>query len=448
MEKNRPNIMMIIVHDLGQHLGCYGATVKTPNIDRIAEEGVRFELSYCSSPSCSAARGSVMTSRYPHQTGLMGLAHLGWELPESERTLPGLMSEAGYRTSLIGLQHENPDRTLLGYDEIIPPDKQVNKARMVTPLAVDFIEEQAHNKSGPWYASVGFFEPHDPCNLPEYTPDDPSEAWVPPYVHDTPKIRKRIAEYQGSIRHVDEQVGKIMDALDRTGLAEDTILIFTNDHGSAFPRAKCNLYEPGIKISMLFRWPGEFPSGNVVSGMVSSVDIMPTLLEIAGATPPDNIEGESFLPALKGEEFAGRDLVFAEKLWHEIYDPMHSVRNKRYKYIRNLDPRHAYQNGPQADNPRLPDSLKGPCRLPEELYDLQNDPIEYNNLADQAEYKDILREMRKILDRLMQETNDPVLEGRIPHPRHGMPDDEGFPTDVKTEYLRPNTVLGRRFLGK
>lgn len=444
MTNSRPNIMMIIVHDLGQHLGCYGATIKTPNIDSIAEEGVCFAYSYCPSPGCSPARGALITSRYPHQNGLVGLAHIGWKLPETERTLPKLMSEAGYRTFLIGLQHEHPDRNCLGYDEV-RPEKTVNKARMVTPVAVDFIEEQARNKAGPWYASVGFFEPHDPCNLPEYTPDDPSEAWVPPYVHDTPQIRQRIAAYQGSIRHVDENVGKILDALDRTGLAKDTILIFTNDHGSAFPRAKCNLYEPGIKVSLLFRWPGEFPSGTVVDGMVNNIDVMPTLLEVAGAAAPDDIEGESFLPALKGEEFAGRDLIFAEKFWHVIYDPICSVRNSRYKYIRNLDPGRAYQNGPQVDNPRLPDSLKG-VRVPEELYDLQNDPIEYNNLVGLAEHEGTLREMRKILDRWMEETGDPILEGPIPHPIHGMPGPDGIPTDIKEEFL--NSAQARTFLRK
>ncbi len=220
---------------------------------------------------------------------------------------------------------------------------------------------------------------------------------------------------------------------------------FTTDHGSAFPRAKCNLYEPGIRISLLSRWPGEFPSGTVVNEMVSSVDILPTLLQIAGGNVPENIEGKSFLEALKGEEFSGRELIFAEKFWHVTYDPIHSVRNQRYKYIRNLAPGRPYQNGPQPDNPRLPDSLKG-NRVPEELYDLQRDPIEYNNLVAQPEYEDALSHMRNIMDQWMADTDDPILRRHIPHPIHGMPDENGVPTDVKEELL--NESQARAFLNR
>jgi arylsulfatase A-like enzyme len=374
----------------------------------------------------------------------MGLAHIGWKLPETEKTLPKLMSEAGYRSFLIGHEHEHPDRACLGYDEV-RPEKHEKMARIVTPVAVDFIQEQARRKDGPWYASVGFFEPHDPCDRPEYTPDDPSDAWVPPYVYDTPGIRKRIAAYQGSIKHMDENVGRILDALERTGQAEDTLLIFTTDHGSAFPRAKCNLYEPGIRISLLFRWPGEFPSGAVVSEMVGTIDILPTLLQVAGGNVPENIEGESFLAALKGEEFSGRELIFAEKFWHVTYDPIHSVRDERYKYIRNLAPGRAYQNGPQPDNPQLPDSLKGD-RVPEELYDLQSDPIEYSNLVDQPEYEGVLSNMRNIMEQWMTGTDDPILKGHIPHPIHGMPDENGIPTDIREEFL--NASQAKAFLGR
>jgi arylsulfatase A-like enzyme len=168
--------------------------------------------------------------------------------------------------------------------------------------------------------------------------------------------------------------------------------------------------------------------------MVSTVDILPTLLQIAGGNVPENIEGESFLTALRGEEFSGRELILAEKFWHVIYDPIHSVRDERYKYIRNFAPGRAYQNGPQSDNPRLPDSLKG-NRVPEELYDLQRDPIEYSNLVTQPEYGDTLSHMRSIMDQWMEETNDPLLSGNVPHPIHGMPDENGIPTSVKEEFL-------------
>jgi len=417
----RPNILFIITHDLGQHLGIYGNTsVKTPNLNGLAEDGVCFENYFTTAPQCSPSRASIYTGKYPHTHGLMGLANsdLDWSLSPFQKTTAQLLRESGYLTCLFGLQHESQDPCNLGYDKVIQSEGESFRkysCDRVAPLLVEFLR---HPKSKPFYANVGFLETHRPYPREMYQPDDPNEVLVPPYLPDTPEVRQDIAQLHGSIRKVDQAVGSILDTLKKTGLKDETLVVFTTDHGIAFPRAKCTLYDPGIKTTLIIRWPdGGVSGGNVYSELLSNIDFLPTILEIVKAPLPEDIQGTSFLPLLQGENFKPKKEIFAEKTWHIIYDPMRCIRTNRYKYIHN------FIDGPLL---RLPGDMErslsrkslGETHLKprprEELYDLRQDPNEENNLAGKPEYSEIQIKLSDRLPEWMEKTKDPVLEGRIP----------------------------------
>ncbi len=420
----KPNILFIITHDLGQHLGIYGdKSVSTPNLDSLAKEGVYFTNYFATAPQCSPSRASIDTGRYPHTNGLMGLAnsYLRWRLSQSEKTTAKLLKEAGYFTCLFGFQHETQDPSTLGFDEIIQAEGNSFERYLcsrVAPLVINFLKKYSKNK--PFYANVGFFEVHRPYPREIYEPDDPNEVFVPPYLPDTPEVRQDIAEFHGSIRVMDQAVGSILDALNKAGLEENTIVIFTTDHGIAFPRAKCTLYDPGIKTALIIRWPaGKIVGGKVYSQLLSNVDLLPTILDIIESPIPESIQGRSFLSLLENKPFEPRTEIFAEKTWHEVYDPMRCIRTNRYKYIRNFIEGPLFQLPGDIEISLTRKALKDTHLKPrpmEELYDLEKDPNEENNLVGKPEYSEIQTELSNRLLEWMKKTKDPVVEGKVPIP--------------------------------
>lgn len=441
----KPNILFIICHDLGQHLGCYGdSSVKTSNLDLLATEGVRFKNYFATAPQCSPSRASIITGRYPHSHGLMGLANryppfMDWTLPLSERTIAERLKKVGYSTYLFGLQHERRNPSALGFDEIIEPgSKRKYLCDKVSPLVIDFLK---HSAREPFFANVGFAEVHRPYPRELYRPDDPKKVFVPPYLPDIPQIRQDIAEFHGAIRKADEAVGSILNALKKANLEENTLVIFTTDHGIAFPRAKCTLYDPGIKTTLIMCWPaGGITGGGEYLELLSNVDFLPTILDIVGAPISEDIQGRSFLSLLQNESFKKRDEIFAEKTYHMIYDPMRCIRTQQYKYILNLS------DGPMRTLASLDTSTSGDSTLSysfephqavdfvdlanipssqrlfyllkshpvEELYDFKNDPYEQHNLANIPEYVNIQKKLRNRLTKWMEETKDPILKGFVP----------------------------------
>lgn len=416
MTAKRPNILHIIPHDLGRRLGCYGHDdVASPNLDRLAGESVRFQNCFTASPPCSPARGCLMTGRYAHCNGEVGLVNRGFDLPEGERTIVDHLSDAGYFTANIGLQHErsDPRQNHYQYD-----DHESNDCEVVAEKVAAFLSDRGGAPGRPFYLNAGFFEVHLPFDRPEYEADDPARVIVPPYLPDNRWVREELGRFHGSIRFMDQAVGRILGSLAGAGLDDDTLVMFTTDHGMAFPRAKSTLYDPGIEIALIMRPPGGI-GGRVARQLISSVDIAPTLLEVAGVSPPAGIQGRSFLPLLEGESWEPHEAVFSEKNYHDTYDPVRCVRTERYKYIRSFElrpnlilpadirrSRASNEMWPWADEPR-------PA---EELYDLSADPWEMENLADRAEYADVCSELRDRLARWMEETEDPLLSGPIPAP--------------------------------
>jgi N-sulfoglucosamine sulfohydrolase len=421
---NKPNIILFITHDQGQFLKCYNSektpnSLTTPNLDKIANEGIRFTNYFCTAPQCSPSRGSIQTSLYPHQNGLMGLVNRGWTLPPNNKTIPMYLKEAGYSTHLIGLQHETKDVKTLGYDSFSKrmKDYKYDTKRMFKEYE-SFLEDHKNDEK-PFYLNIGTIEMHRPFVIWSQS-NEVSSVEVPPFLPDNDKIREDLNLFYGIINPLDIVIGKLMEVLEETGLREDTLFIFTTDHGSPFPRAKCTLYDPGIKTLLIMNWPKSdlFNSRRVVNQMISNIDLLPTLLDITGAESPRDIEGKSFVPILKNPNHPFRQEIFTEKNYHEIYDPIRSVRTQKYKYIKNFEKYNSlYQIPVDIERGLSGQFMKNKIevkRPEEELYDLEEDPNEINNLMHIPSYNGILIELKQKLLEWMNATNDPILLGRVP----------------------------------
>ena len=409
-----PNILLFITHDTGRHLGCYGRGVETPNLDRLASEGILFDNCFCSAPQCSPSRASLLTGRMPHNHGLIGLTHRGFRLREDVPTLPQLMQKAGYTTHLFGHQHEAPNGHALGYQTVKVGEKALFSCLTVTPLLLDFLAQKPQE---PFYAVVGVTETHRP-----YPPTEGRHAHVkvPPYLPDEPVVRRDVADLNGLVERVDKSIGRILDTLEETGLAENTLFIYTTDHGIAFPGAKATLFDPGIEIALMARWPGGFTGGRRVRSMTSNVDLLPTLLEVIEYPSPAGVEGRSVVPLALGEADRVREHLFIEQTFHAAYDPMRGIRTERYKYIRSFVQR-PYSFPPNVDPGPTKTLLRerGYFNRPrpmELLFDLQSDPLEQRNLADDLARSQTVAELREIVVRKMREDDDLLLRGPAPVP--------------------------------
>lgn len=423
----RPNILVVHWHDLGRYLGTYGwDDVPSPRVDALAAAGTRFDQAYCTAPLCSPARSSLWTGRYPHSNGVMGLAHLGWEYHEGERTLPDVLGEHGYHTALFGLQHESRTPTSIGFDEVTQIGGPEQYCGPVTDLAVRFLEDRA-SAHQPFLLTVGFFEVHRPYLEGEgrghYTFADPSEVEVPGFLPDNDHTRRDLAGFQGAIGTADAATGRLLDALEATGLADDTWVIFTVDHGMAFPGGKSTLFDAGIEVALIMRYPRSWRSPPQVSAdLVSHLDVMPTVLDMLGIEVPPHVQGRSFAPWLRGDPaYEPRGEIFAEKNWHDIdqYDPVRCIRTATHKYIRSYEERPTLLMSADIatsltaqgldDDPLVP-------RTPEQLYDLRTDPDERHNLAGDPAHEQIRRDLVAQLEAWRHETADPLLEGPLPAP--------------------------------
>lgn len=418
-EQSRPNIVLLHCHDLGTWLPCYGMpSVPAPALDRFAAESVVFDAAFATAPLCTPARSSLFTGVLPHQNGLMGLVHDGWRYRPGVQTLPELLRPHGYRSALIGLQHEDFDARVLGFDEVhglgfLPRAPEVAHR-------TEWWLAQQEESAAPFFLSIGTWETHRPWSAGDYAPADPAAVEVPPYLPDTAETRGDISRFHGAIRQLDEAVERILAALEASDHARNTLVLFTTDHGAAFPRAKSTVYDSGVQVALLIRPPLSWglPAGRR-SALVSHLDIAPGLLEVAGGAVPEHLEGRSFLPLLEDPEVAPAEReLFLEKTHHDRYDPIRALRTPHAKYIRNFAP------GPQV--PLALDLEESPTRtgmdelLPpkptEELYLLDDDPSELRNLAAHPDHQELRAQLAERLQEHLRRTDDPVLHGEIPAP--------------------------------
>ncbi len=439
MAPERPNLVLIMCHDLGRYLGCYDADIETPRIDSLADSGACFENHFVTAPQCSPSRGSFVTGRFPHVNGLMGLAHGNWELDEGERILSHYLDDVGYETHLFGLQHISQDTDRLGYDYVhsegnlypgvSPVVHQANRARNVADVVSGFLEREAFD--APFFASIGFFELHRVeeengrfgFDSEHYGTDPAGEVRPPPYLPDRRGIRQDLAEMNGMVRALDDGVGVILDALESAGLDDETVVIFTTEHGIAFPRAKGSCYDAGIEAALLLRWPGVADDGTRYDELVSNVDVLPTILELVDDEEteidrPENLDGRSFLPLLTGDDQDSREQLFAEMTWHDMYNPVRAIRTERYKYIRNfwhLPKVYLTKDIFASEAGRAVRETDGvPPRPYEELYDLREGPQEDDNVAFEPAYQEVRTDLSRRLHEWMHRTDDPLLEGPVP----------------------------------
>jgi N-sulfoglucosamine sulfohydrolase len=417
----RPHIVSITCHDLGQHLGCYGVqTVHTPNLDALALAGVRFEKFFCVAPQCSPSRAALATGRYPHANGVMGLSHggFGWELHPNERHVASLLGKHGYETHLFGLQHVTQHVERLGFDRV----HGEGVGRDVAAQVVNFLRGPLSQRR-PFYAEVNFFEPHRPYDHGGVKPDTSAGVFVPSYLPGGEAACEEMPSLQGAIRAADTAVGTIFNALEDSGLSDKTLTVFTADHGIAMPRAKCTLYDPGIEVALIMRWPdGGIEEGRVVPDLVSNVDVLPTLLETAGVPVLEGIQGRSFLPLLRREPQEVRDVIFAEKTFHSYYDPMRCVRTERFKYIRNFESSFLVEVPGDVQQGAIfrthVERYSTDRSSLVELYDLRADPLEQDNLAGEAAFNKVERALEKQLWQWMEDTDDPLLHGPVASPAY------------------------------
>ena len=426
---------MFIPHDLGDHLHCYGhRSVRSPNLDRLAETGVRFTQCFTTAPECTPSRAGLFTGLYTHQTGLMGLCHRGWEFKRDVKHLAARLWEAGYQTGLFGMNHEtggSPAR--LGYNHVFA-QQESRDCFNVCDAASDWILHNAPREPRPWFACVGFQDTHRPWRpAKDFGPDD---VEVPPYLPDAPEVRADLAELHQAVFDMDKAIGCVLNALATSGLAENTLVAYTADHGIPFPRAKSTYYDAGIHVPMIMRLPGRFEGGKVYDPLISNLDYTPTLLELCGVPVPDGLEGRSFLPLLAGGSYVTRDAVFGVLYYDARYDPIHCVRTRTHKYVRSFavtpedsagaDPamlaKHETGMWIRADDTDVQRSptwqlikQRGPFSPPpsEELYDLQADPREENHLAGDPDFAAVLDELRAKLRAMMERTNSPLLRGHV-----------------------------------
>lgn len=413
MKSDRPNILYIHSHDTGRYVQPYGYAIPTPHLQQLAEEGVLFRKAFCAAPTCSPSRASLLTGQYAHQSGMLGLAHRGFSLHNYKQHLLHTLRKEGYHSALIGEEHLAKDRTAIGYDRVYEVDGF--HASTIAPVAISMLKRTPQ----PFFLSVGFFETHREFQKPACEKD--ANYCLPPApLPDTPETRRDMAAFQASAWNLDQGIGAVLEALEETGLADNTLVICTTDHGIAFPYMKGNLTDHGIGVMLLMRGPGGFTGGKVYDALVSQIDIFPTICDLLNVDRPRWLQGVSLLPLIQGEVDQVRDTIFAEVTYHAAYEPQRAVRTHRWKYIRRFD-HHLGPVLPNCDDSPSKEMLlqhgwqERPYPL-EQLYDLIFDPNEGCNMANDVSVAIVLKEMRTRLHDWMLGTDDPLLYGPIAAP--------------------------------
>ncbi len=423
------NVVFFVADDHGtEALGAYGnRVVKTPSLDQLASEGVRFTHAFATTASCSASRSVLLTGVHNHRNGQYGHEHEYHHFSAfpNVRSLPVLLAGAGYRTARGGKFHVAPESVFRFQQTITLPALEV------------FIKADA---SKPFFVYYATNEPHRPFNHDAEDRVDPRSVIVPPWLPDIPEVRDELAVYYASVRKVDKAFATLVDTLKRTGTYEDTLIVYLSDNGAPFPGSKTNVYEPGIRLPLIVRKPGQARRGSVNGAMISWVDITPTILDFAGirippgpASPPVGpgrfsnespaIQGRSFLDILEQEQPAGWDEVFASHTFHEItmYYPMRVVRNRTHKLIWNIAHPLSYPFASDLYDSKSwqgalvrrlntfgPRTVQAYTQRPAfELYDLERDPLESTNLAADPKHAQVLADLKARIKAFQERTGDP-----------------------------------------
>ena len=442
--RKRPNILFITADDMNwDAVSAYGCPVQgtTPNLDRLAAKGVRFEHAHVTISVCQPSRSALMTGRYPHRSGGEGFYRLRYP---GVPILPELLRRGEYRIGILGkATHSTPyadfewdmvhDMQELGMGR--NPESYHQHARSFIEDAQKrdqpfFLMANSHDPHRPFYGNdeQEWYSEQEPPAFPPSRTFEPEEVQTPGFLADLPEVRLEVSEYYNSVRRCDDTVGKLLDVLRETGVENETLVLFLSDNGMAFPFAKTNCYLHSTRTPWLARWPGEVAPGSIdAEHFISGIDLVPTLLEAAGIAKPEGMDGRSFLSLLCGEEQEGRDRVFTQ--FHQTAGlrnyPMRCIQTRRFGYIFNpwSDGTRVFINESQAG--RTMNAMKEAAqndplvaarvnlflyRAPEEFYDFANDPDALHNLIDDPDFTSEIGELRRALEGWMEETGDPALE--------------------------------------
>lgn len=431
------NVLLITADDLGYEAmdflqgGCHGTMVGvTPNISKLASEGLVFQHGFVNAAICAPSRSIIATGLYGHNSGLFGFNKLSKVVP----TVFGEFQKSGYLTGILGkVSHSTPD---LNFKWDFEYDYQDLGAGRSPTKYHDYAQEffaRCKKENKPFYFMVNSHDPHRPFYDPEGKRKNgeevpsrlykPEEVYVPGYLPDLPGVRKEISSYYNSVRRLDDTIGRVLAALQASGFADNTLVVFTTDNGSSFPFAKANTYLASNRSPVLVRWPGVIKPGSTDSkNFVSEVDFFPTFRDACGLPIPNGLDGQSFIPLLKGQEQEGRERVFTQIDYtaSATPKPMRCVQDKQYAYIFNAfsDGKTKYKNNNEGDtfaamedagntNPAIQDRCDMfRFRVPQELYDLEKDPACTHNLFENPEYKEVVKKYQATLREWMVKTND------------------------------------------
>jgi N-sulfoglucosamine sulfohydrolase len=418
---SQPNVLLVIPHDAGDHFGCYGRNVSTPNIDAFAAEGTIFRNHFCTSPLCSPARGSLITGQYPHTNGLEGLVNLGWNLPSYNRTDAQRFAESGYETYLVGGQHEKAETTDLAFDHVLEdvPCADGDLWRVVDQVTRVFEERRASRSARPFYMRVGTATAHrrghadpaagyfDPPYGYAFAREDglaEGDVEVFPQWLDTPRLREDLAGFTGELRRLDDAMGAMLAALGSASLEGNTIIAFVPDHGIDYPRGKATMYELGLRTAFVLRVPGTSQASEVAA-LTSHIDVLPTLLDYCGISDElEGIQGHSLRADVEGNATRTRERIFAEQTGYPG-QRMRCVRGSSHKLIQNVDlglKSSAAICGTHVTEGSAEHYVAE--RPPIELYDLEFDPAELTNLAGRPEYWELQSGLQSELDAWLRHT--------------------------------------------
>ena len=435
MAKGRPNILLFTADDLhAESLGAYGGRPAdlTPHLNAFAATALKFNRAHVNAAICAPCRAIIATGRYCHRSGAMGFMKAREDVSDIVTTL----QNAGYRAGILGkVGHSTPKATMkwdYQFDQ-----KELGNGRnpdIYYQRSRTFLE-QSRREEKPFYFMVNSHDPHRPyCNPAKLTKGaampsrtyDAAEVSVPGFLPDLPGVRAELAQYLNSTRRLDDTFGSVMRALRESGFEDNTLVIFMSDNGIAVPFAKCNAWFHSSRTPMLARWPGQIVPGTTNDrDFVSTVDLFPTFMEVSGVTGPAGLDGRSFVPLLRRQTQADRSFVFTQidsKAGGDAV-PMRSVQNGEYGYIYNpfSDGKHWYRNNNEGKTMAAMQSAAKTnpdvaaridlfrYRVPEEFYDLKNDPDCLHNLIDRSDLQTTIKELQSHLVAHMARTEDPML---------------------------------------
>jgi N-sulfoglucosamine sulfohydrolase len=438
---SRPNVLFITMDDMNyDSIGSYGCEIPniTPHIDRLAAEGLRFEYAYNQTSSCVPSRNTYQSGRYPHTNGVLSF----FNVDANFLTLPQLLRQSGYFTACVNKPRDtsitDDYETYWDFHVIMKGAPKRHDAYYAEHFGKALANAKKTKK--PFYCVVNIADPHKPFyNDPSGTKQGfdtyaPSvkykveDVTIPAFLPEHPKIREEMRNYYNSVKRGDDCVGAVLQTLKESGLSENTVIVFVSDHGMPLPYAKSSLYPDGLRTPWIVTWPGKVTPGSVDrEHLISSIDFMPTILDIAQVPKPNGIQGKSTLGLIEGEQDSLRDVVFAEYNDNAggVAYPMRAVHTKDFLYVFN-----AWGTGQNKfisaatwyvsegvmksmakNNPEVAERYDFLIhRCVEEFYDLRSDPHALDNLIDSPEHQQRIEHFREQLNTWMLDTDDYLIE--------------------------------------